>query len=396
MYTYYLEISGLEKYANAGRAITEIDLTSLVAKCYTYARYAPQGYYEVPLDAVLKLEQKDGDTGKKYYLYRKNGDMGIIDGVHLSFEPLDGRISIPLKPLGTFTNLSDSEGAHYYDVQFIWGIDYDVEPGNPDSHYVSFKTEATGPQFDCGTGPSSVSQTFSTYKPYKYYINPGNAAFAYTAVYTGDAGTEDPAVPQLVFSEFMDSSIASGSLLEALTGNNISNAWYGGVISETERYGTSIESFELEKYIPWVVTRDVSAEGRPEVVIKGGDPDIITGFYGSGVLWFDTFKNLYIEPNSNGNSPDKIWVYDSLSYDSETGKVTPVETYKDLQEFYGATLSNTNTVFLKLKHDVPSYCPDGWAKVEKSGKSGYIYFGSDNIEGKAVAGLVPYEVSSTY
>ncbi len=184
----------------------------------------------------------------------------------------------------------------------------------------------------------------------------------------------------------MDSSIASGSLLEALTGNNISNAWYGGVISETERYGTSIESFELEKYIPWVVTRDVSAEGRPEVVIKGGDPDIITGFYGSGVLWFDTFKNLYIEPNSNGNSPDKIWVYDSLSYDSETGKVTPGETYETLQQFYGAT---SLPMFLKLKYDdVLSYCPDGWARVEKSGKSGYIYFGSDNIAGKAVAGFV--------
>ena len=84
-----------------------------------------------------------------------------------------------------------------------------------------------------------------------------------------------------------------------------------------------------------------------------------------------------------------------MSYDSETGKVTHGELSETLQQFYGSGNTLPSQLYLELNYN-PPYCPDGWAKVEKSGKSGYIYFGSDNIEGKADAVLVPYEVSSTY
>ena len=393
---YKLEISSLDKYANNGRAINKIDLTSLVAKCYTSYTYAPSGYYGVQLNAVLKLEQKDGDQVKKYYLYKGDGSTPINDsasGIHMSFEPQNGTIAIPLAELGKFKELG--EDPNYYDAQFVWGIDYDVDQGNPQNKHVAYYTTATGDLFDCGTAPSEPER-FSDYKPFACYIDPGNAAFAYTAVFASDAG--GTYMPQLVFSEFMDTSITSGSLLEALTGysgDDIGLAWYGGEIRDDGLYGgQGTDAF------PWTVTRSTSASGSPEVVVKGGNSSY-TGKYGSGVLKFDLYRYLYINTNpsnENGNYANSVRVYDTDCYNDDTRVMTP--TWSDsvsLQQFItgdpqGNVLED-NYLQLELTNNV-NY-PDGWAEVivyrSNNAYSGFIYYGDEAIDGKAKASLSTFE-----
>jgi len=334
------------------------------------------------LDKAIRWDWDD----EKYYIceLKNNGEYETwekVDGLE-GFVPNQGKLIIPLKLLGKFTDIEYSQ-AGTINIDFVRGIGFT----NPEYAYVGYETSLTG-----GGGCGRLSTDTEYYRPWSQYVGlEENAAFAYTGIYSDCLSAYKELTA--VFSEENDT--LPSDLLTAIAGvSNINEVWYGGELSGSGSLYLADRSQANQSdptpFARWTVTR--TTQGGPAwSAIKEFETSPAAPVYGSGALEFEKYKYLVV-PSAQYNSL-RVYHCDYRQYYIDNGISLPEEGTEartsfdahimDFKIFYTPAGSNNppQKVYLPICFETPF--KEGWVRVDSTNNTeGYIFYGTGSVEHK--------------
>ena len=367
------------------------------------------------LNRVLNWETREGADAYYLYEYDDASSDHIGSPVEVGDSQLcytidsSGKVTIPLKYLGTFNEVSNPQWQHNKSAQFVSGIgvlDDSCNVVNSDSRKVGYTVEIGGQEIDC-----DLSNTGNTGTPFRTTFAPdASLANLFTAVYAKTdigGGMGENYIVQTVFCESRDT--LPDNMLQLFSGrSDFGLMWYGGELSEMYVNGHScygsgmVDDEDLADMFPWTVTRNTSGTGKSAALAIKNLSSYTNQAYGSGVLVFEVHKYLHLPINtgqgSTGNNANSVRVYNPSCYNN--GVITPREdadSYTTLQAFIDPTGQTALPADLYLQLELSSNVnvPDGWAEVityiSSNPYIGYIYYGDGDVAGKAIASFSPFE-----
>ncbi|MCR5405167.1 MAG: hypothetical protein K6E88_00120 [Lachnospiraceae bacterium] len=368
--------------------VTEIDLHPYFVKGYNYTSGQTGSYTDVGFQSSVKWNADN----HVYDLY--NGNI-----IWRSIVPINGKILIKLE---------DLIGEQFNEMQYVRGIELvaDNTETTEDESVTHYRIRIMGEE-DCGRSAPAANPTFDDYYPWKSHIEVDpNAPFAFTGVYDKQGDNVSIAA---IFSEVNDTL---DNLLLTVSGEtDKKEVWYGGTLTDIGDYGSGcfvveydnegrVTYDELCEIFPWTVTR-ASTGGSASKAIKGNlaayprqndkyvDENGLLYDFGCGILVFERYAKLYINPNHM----DNVLVYphadncylaikdDALDLKAEGLPSDYSSRIKTVTEF---RYSNRDSFSFRLDDE----CPEGWVHIENGDNvDGYIYVGTnEEIAGRLIMG----------